>query len=652
MTLRERRHVMTHHRLILKPRAVRVLAAAAVLALIIMMVPAGWYSYAADNTMKTTEYDVDVEVSESNTYSYHEHLDMYYMTPHHGIYRYIPTQGVRISGIRVPSYDYETYTQSGYMVVKIGSGSYTLMGANPYDIYYKISMYEDGNDVKDMLLLNLIPTDWETDIDSSTCTVVLPKEADLSKAEVFSGSYGTDSNELGSVLTAGDDGRTITITTKNIPEHSGVTLSLELPQGYWVGAMEYGTLGPFAILLFLLGPIGALILWYVFGRDDHMTRTVEFYPPDDLTPGEIGFIIDGRADKEDIISNIVYLADKGYITIEEVSRREFMFYAVSEPGDDEPQYIRTIWKGLFANGREKVSSQRLGVSFGRKYETARNQLTRMFQGKNSILRPDSYLARWGGTLAALIPSAAFCMWGAHNGDDDMMFASCWAAFHIIVATYFMCSVYDNVRSATKVMTVLKSLAAIWFFSIGIMVVPLPSDALMYVSSSRRLLIIALLVLGTLVSMFLAVIGTARRSSYTALLGRILGFKDFIRTAELDKLNELIEDDPEYFYHIIPYAYVFGLTNRWIKKFENIPIITPQWVNSRYDSFDRWDYYMMGRMMSDCSASVSNNIQIPSSGGSGGGFSSGGGGGSWSGGGGFSGGGFSGGGAGGGGGGGW
>jgi hypothetical protein len=157
-------------------------------------------------------------------------------------------------------------------------------------------------------------------------------------------------------------------------------------------------------------------------------------------------------------------------------------------------------------------------------------------------------------------------------------------------------------------------------------------------------------------MFLAVISYARTPKYNEIMGKILGFRDFIRTAELDKLNELVEEDPEYFYHIVPYAYVFGLTSRWIKKFEDIEIVQPEWIiTSSKNSCDSFDAYMMGRMMSDCSASVGSSIVIPaqSSGGSGfggGGFS--GGGGSWSGGGGFSGGGFSGGGSGGGGGGGW
>ena len=115
-------------------------------------------------------------------------------------------------------------------------------------------------------------------------------------------------------------------------------------------------------------------------------------------------------------------------------------------------------------------------------------------------------------------------------------------------------------------------------------------------------------------------GTTPRQ-YTDLLGRVLGFRDFIRTAEIDKLNELVEEDPQYFYHVMPYAYVFGLSNKWIKNFEDLPVVAPNWYRGTR-GFDSFDYYMMGRMMSDCSASVGNNIVIPtpshgSSGGSGG-----------------------------------
>ena len=636
----------------------RVLSVFSVLAVIIMATPLGVSEVSADdNTMYTLKYNVIVDVSEDNSYDYREQIDMYYVTPHHGIYRYIPMSGQKISGIKVRGYDYETYTESGNKVIKIGSGNYTLSGQNAYDITYRIAMYEDENKDMDMLLLNLIPTGWGTGIEKSRCEINLPKEADLSKAEIYSGPYGTETNELGAVLNTSDDGKTMVVTASGIPANSGITVALPLPQGYWVGAPVFGNLGTLNLLLFALGPIGAALIWYLYGRDKHMVKTLEFYPPDDLTPGEIGYLVDGRADKQDVISSIVYLADKGYITIEEVDRKRFKFTAQEYP-EHEPQYVKSIYSGLFPGSKTESYSDKLGSKFGSKYQKAVGQLAGMFSGKRALRREDSMVARAVCAVAAVMPAFAYSTWASSYGDDvGGVFGIIWAGGHVLVSTALLCSVYDNIRAHSKAKAVLKCLAAIWFYFMGIGFLTIASDALTTVSDQKRLVIVLLLHLGTLIGMFFSVVAIAKTDEYTDLLGRVLGFKDFIRTAELDKLNELVEEDPQYFYHIMPYAYVFGLSNKWIKNFENLPVqAPPTWYrgSSHYNDFD---YYMMGRMMSDCSSSVSNHIVIPASSGSGlgsgsgGGWSSGGGG-SWSGGGGFSGGGFSGGGSGGGGGGGW
>ena len=644
------------NRLIRKHNAGRMAAILAIAALILMMVQLPQnVSYASDNTMETPQYDITVDVSENNSYDIEETLMINFVTPHHGIYRYIPINGSEITNIRVPGYNYETYRENGNMVLKIGSGSYTLTGLNEYDIRYRITMYEDGNNEMDMLLLNLIPTGWETDIGSVKATVNLPKEADLSKVEIYSGTYGTEGNEDGAVAEVSGDGKTIVITANDLPVYHGITLALPLPQGYWVGAKEYGTTTPFTWLMFLLGPIGAAIMWFLFGRDEPLVKTVEFYPPDGLTPGEVGYIVDGRVDKRDLVANIVWLADQGYITIEQESKGSFIFHALEKPGAEAPQYIRTLYSGLFPGDKTTTSSQKLGVTFGRKYESARDQLGRMFQGSKSLNTPESLMARSVCVVAAVMPALAFCTWTMASGDDFGMFGVIWAGIHVVLTACIMCAVYDNIRSNSKVKTVLMTLLAIWFFTAGVGVLPLLSYTLVNVNKTKAGIISGTLVVGTLICIFFAVISIAKRREYTRLLGRVLGFRDFIKTAELDQLKELVESDPEYFYHITPYAYVFGLSDKWIKNFEDIPIITPVWYHNGFDRFDRFDAYMMGRMMHDCSTSVSNHIVIPqapshSGGSSGGGWS--GGGSSWSGGGGFSGGGFSGGGSGGGGGGGW
>lgn len=68
---------------------------------------------------------------------------------------------------------------------------------------------------------------------------------------------------------------------------------------------------------------------------------------------------------------------------------------------------------------------------------------------------------------------------------------------------------------------------------------------------------------------------SRKTSYgEIIIAKILGFKDYLETAEKNKLDALVEDNPDYFYDILPYTYVLGISKKWISTFEktNVPNI--------------------------------------------------------------------------------
>ena len=56
----------------------------------------------------------------------------------------------------------------------------------------------------------------------------------------------------------------------------------------------------------------------------------------------------------------------------------------------------------------------------------------------------------------------------------------------------------------------------------------------------------------------------------------------------------MEQDPEYFYHILPYTYALGVSDKWIKKFESIAMQPPRW----YNGTDVWSYVLFDRMLRD------------------------------------------------------
>ena len=124
----------------------------------------------------------------------------------------------------------------------------------------------------------------------------------------------------------------------------------------------------------------------------------------------------------------------------------------------------------------------------------------------------------------------------------------------------------------------------------------------------------------------------KRTPYgNKMLGKVKGFKNFLEVAEKDKLEMMVMEQPDYFYNILPYTYVLGVSDKWIKKFETIALEAPSWYDGAYFSTAAFGAFI-GATMAAANTAMSSSPSSSSSGGSGGGSSGGGsgggGGGSW------------------------
>lgn len=141
-----------------------------------------------------------------------------------------------------------------------------------------------------------------------------------------------------------------------------------------------------------------------------------------------------------------------------------------------------------------------------------------------------------------------------------------------------------------------------------------------------------------IGMIICLVYLPKRTKYgNEMLGKLKGFKNFLETAEKEKLEAMVLDNPNYFYDILPFTYVLGVSDKWIKKFETISLQAPTWYNSpnAFDvsNFGTFVNSTMVSAQSAMSSSPSSDSGGGSSGGSSGGGSSGGGsggggGGSW------------------------
>jgi len=117
-----------------------------------------------------------------------------------------------------------------------------------------------------------------------------------------------------------------------------------------------------------------------------------------------------------------------------------------------------------------------------------------------------------------------------------------------------------------------------------------------------------------------------------ILGKLKGFKRFLETAEKPQLEALVNENPEYFYNILPYTYALGVSDKWVSQFETIAMQAPDWYVG-YNTFSMHEFndFMDDTMRSAeqaMSSRPSSSDGGSSGGGSSGGGSGGGGGGSW------------------------
>ncbi len=83
--------------------------------------------------------------------------------------------------------------------------------------------------------------------------------------------------------------------------------------------------------------------------------------------------------------------------------------------------------------------------------------------------------------------------------------------------------------------------------------------------------------------------TKKTKKGTELYQKLLGFKEFIRSVEKDRLREFLKQDENYFDKVLPYAIVFNVADRWKDKLKDMDIPPPQWYiwklyNVYYDAF--------------------------------------------------------------------
>ena len=308
-------------------------------------------------------------------------------------------------------------------------------------------------------------------------------------------------------------------------------------------------------------------------------QTVEFNAPEGMTPAEVGYIIDGSVDNRDVTSLLIYWADKGYLTLTEQEKEDILITKVKDISPDAKEFEQTMFAALF-NGRDSVKVSGLKNTFYATMESTKTQVELSFAARRIFTKISMKMQGFIGFLTA-IPIVISFFFAVFQDSQSIMSAG---IFSFIVLGLILAPVYvliglvrkwrglEHGKRMLKLIGSLILLGVVFLVYLGLMSVLFD---LFLVSAAS--------IAATMIAAICAMFVRKRTDDGLRWFGQILGLKNFIERAEKDRIEALVAQNPNYFYSVLPYAYVLGVTDTWAKKFEQIGLQPPPpaWYSGYY-----------------------------------------------------------------------
>ncbi|MDE5788822.1 MAG: DUF2207 domain-containing protein [Clostridia bacterium] len=506
---------------------------------------------------------------------------------------------------------------AGLITVDMGDYSNKTDETHYYRIKYEYAITKPRG--KNAIWLNAVGFGSEGEINDVNVSIKLPDGLDYAKR------YTNKSGEGDGVSVTPKNG-VISIHYDYLPSYEGVTVEMIFKVGVLSTKAD---MTPYYVII-----AGCVILGLLFAvkflafNKDGLSPVSDTQAPAGMGPLVMGKLIDNRVDQSDVTSLIFYWANKGYLKIDLHDENDIELIRIMQHlPESAPKHQHIMYEGLFKSG-DIVKINDLSQSFYPVVEAVTKEVnaenSKLYDGKSMGVAV--LFALVGGLMMCLAPIIL-----AMTTISFKLFSI--VPLFMIIPAFIVFALAQSVKYNTlkyKKKKIILMYAGVVLLSLAftaVYVLFIPSYVIEIVPK------LILCAIGfTIVILSTTII--SRTEAYTEKLNHIVGFRDFIKYAEKDKLEALLEGNPEYYYQVLPYAIVLGVSDIWEDKFAALTVPPPTWTTNSYsnDMFSivvfnsvirRANLNMVSSFVSRPSSPSSGSFSGGGHGGSFGGFSGGG-----------------------------
>lgn len=470
------------------------------------------------------------------------------------------------------------YTDEISGTVTIGiknSARYNLGETHSFIVEYDYEMGKDYNRRFDEVYFNIVGVNSTLTIENVSFMIELPEDVVEDNINIYYGEEGSIKN-----LEYTYGGNVVVGQIDKLNPTEGITFRAVYKDGFLTRSTSINGL-EIAVIVIACLMIGLAVFYIIKVKQRHKVITpVELLVPKGLTPFKAEFYDQGLCSDKSIISGIVCLASKGYLTINETKEKDIELIKRKDILDSEVNSLKALFNAIFRKNNV-VNIKNLDADFS----VSANAIKESEEIKTSAILFDSKIEKIASTIRILMTFGLIFLSSVLVYSNVMYFGFKSSFYNLkLVLLSVVMLIYTFMLAFDKKTIIYRYIcSALIVFMLFYLYFGL---GFKYVNDNFIYLVFLILALAST----MIVQGDSKYSAVGAKQkGETLGFKNFIELCEVDQIKAFAEENPSYYFDVLPYAYVFNLSNVWIKKFENINLTTPDWITTETGTIT--DYVM-------------------------------------------------------------
>jgi uncharacterized membrane protein YgcG len=583
----------------LVPRSLRRLAILGLLSLLTV------YPLAAREIV-IQHFDEEVAIARDGTIKVTETIQAQFIGSNwHGIYRTIPVEYTTPQGLNYTLFlellsitdesgqplTYDRTRQGRDIKLKIYvpyPDNATRTVVIRYRVLNALTFFEDH----DELYWNVTGNGWDARIEHATAQIELPLGVTGLRATSYGGAFG--SRKQDTEVESGSNAVDFR-TVRPLALHEGLTVVVGWDKGF---VREPDARQQALFFLWsnwpLLIPVGVSILmfywWWTSGRAPRRdTVTVQYEPPDNLTPAECGTIADDAVNIRDITATLVDLAVRGYLSIERQAPNpqlglvgDYVLHLKKQPSDwnQLQSHEQQMLRGIFFS-----ANPALMALAALQYLRPKLALAPAFAGganAASIVAPNSPLGQnLSAALQTLAQQASSQTESAPLNDVALSDLRNRFGIHLPMIRNFIFSSLKNRGYYLRRPDTFRRIVTVLGITFILLMLPVGIALSVYTGTAPMPWMVAAILSG-LVIIVIGRFMSARTIPGARAYAKVLGFEDFLGRVEKDRIERL-EKTPELFEKYLPYAMALRVEKKWVQAFSGIALQPPQWYAGGYDT---------------------------------------------------------------------